>query len=87
MVLSKYTEKYIIYDLLFTYLHTLVAQTVRNPPTLQEAWVRKILWRRERLSTPVFLPGEFHGQRRLVSYSLWDCKKSDLAEQLTLFIH
>ena len=54
MVLSKYTEKYIIYDLLFTYLHTLVAQTVRNPPTLQEAWVRKILWRRERLSTPVF---------------------------------
>ena len=40
MVLSKYTEKYIIYDLLFTYLHTLVAQTVRNPPTLQEAWVQ-----------------------------------------------
>ena len=25
--------------------------------------------RREWLSTPVFLPGEFHGQRRLVGYS------------------
>ena len=28
-------------------------------------WVRKIPWRREWQSTPVFLPGEFHGQRSL----------------------
>ena len=28
-------------------------------------WVRKIPWRREWLPTPVFLPGEFHGQRSL----------------------
>ena len=43
----------------------LVAQLVKNLP----AWgrpgfntcVRKIPWRRERLSTPVFWPGEFHG--------------------------
>ena len=26
-------------------------------------WVRKILWGREWLPTPVFLPEEFHGQR------------------------
>ena len=26
---------------------------------------------------PVFLPGEFHGQRSLVDYSPWDCKESD----------
>jgi len=26
-----------------------------------DPWVRKIPWRRERQSTPVFLPGEFHG--------------------------
>ena len=26
-------------------------------------WVGKIPWRREQLPTPVFLPGEFHGQR------------------------
>ena len=25
------------------------------------SWVRKITWRRERLPTPVFWPGEFHG--------------------------
>ena len=29
--------------------------------------VGKIPWRREWLPTPVFLPGEFHGQRSLVS--------------------
>ena len=29
----------------------------------------KIPWRRERLLTPVFLPGESHGQRRLAGYS------------------
>ena len=28
--------------------------------------IRKIPWRREWQPTPVFLPGEFHGQRRLV---------------------
>jgi len=38
-------------------------------------WVRKIPWRRERLlPTPVFLSGEFHGQRSLVGYSPWGCK-------------
>ena len=26
-----------------------------------DPWVRKILWRREWLLTPIFLPGEFHG--------------------------
>ena len=28
-------------------------------------WIRKIPWRREWLPTPGFLPGEFHGQRKL----------------------
>ena len=27
--------------------------------------------------TPVFLPGNFHGQRRLVGYSPWGCRESD----------
>jgi len=33
-------------------------------------WVGKIPWRRERLPTPVFWPGEFHGL-----YSPWGCKE------------
>ena len=32
-------------------------------------WVRKIPWRRSWQPTPVFLPGESHGQRSLVGYN------------------
>ena len=32
---------------------------------------------------PVFLPGEFHLQRRLASYSPWGLKESEMTEQLT----
>ena len=34
------------------------------------SWVRMIPWRRAWSPTPVFLPGETHGQRRLAGYSL-----------------
>ena len=30
--------------------------------------------------TPVFLPGEFHGQRSLVGYGPWGRKESDTTE-------
>ena len=33
--------------------------------------------------TPVFLPGESHGQRSLVGHSLWGHKELDTTEQLT----
>ena len=39
---------------------------------------------RERQLTPVFLPGEFHGQRSMVGYRPRGCKESDVTEQLTL---
>ena len=44
-------------------------------------WVRKILWSRKWQPTSVFLPGEFHGQRSLVSYIPWGHKESYMAEQ------
>ena len=44
-----------------------------------DLWVGKIPWRRPWKPTPVFLPGEFHGQRSLVGYSPWGCKWSNLA--------
>ena len=34
--------------------------------------------------TPVFLPGEPHGQRSLVGYSPWSHKESDTTEQIPL---
>ena len=42
-----------------------------------DPWVGKIPWRTEWQPTPVFLPGEFHGQRSLAGYSPWGCKESD----------
>ena len=38
--------------------------------------VGKVSWRWEWLSTPVFLPGESHGQKSLAGYSLWGGKES-----------
>ena len=49
-----------------------------------DPWVEKIPWRREWLPTPLFLPGEFHGQRNLVGYSTWGRKELDTTERLTL---
>ena len=44
-----------------------------------DPWVRKIPWRREKLPTPVFWPGEFHGL-----YSPWGHKESDTTERPSL---
>ena len=43
--------------------------------------VRKIPWRRAWQPTPVFLPGESHGQRSLAGYSPWGHKDWDMTEQ------
>ena len=45
--------------------------------------IRKKPWRREWKSTPIFLPGEFQGQRNLAGYSPWGCKELDMTEWLT----
>ena len=43
-----------------------------------DPWAGKIPWRRERLPTPVFWPGEFRGL-----YSPWSCKEGDRTEPLS----
>ena len=49
-----------------------------------DSWVRKIPWRRAWQYSPVFLPGEFHGWRRLVSYSPWGHKELETTEGLSM---
>ena len=75
---------YLIVTLICTSLMTsewvsLVTQMVKDPPVMQETWVRSLDWEdpleKEWLPTPVFLPGEFHGQRSLVDYSPWGHKE------------
>ena len=63
---------------------------LKNLLAVWETWDRslggKIPWRREWHPTPVFLPGESHGQGILVGYSPWSHKELDTAEKLTLTI-
>ena len=63
---------------------SLIAQLVKNLSAMQETWVRFLSWEdpleKEMATTPVFLPGEFHGQRSLVGYSPWGQKESDMTE-------
>ena len=47
-------------------------------------WVGKIPWRRAWQPTPVLLPGESHGQRRLEGYSPWGHQELDTIEWLSL---
>ena len=50
-----------------------------------DPWVGKILWKREQQPTPVFLPGEFPGQRSLVGYSPRGRRESHQTEATNSF--
>ena len=62
------------------------AQTVKNPPAMQETWVGSLGWEdtleKEMAIHSSILPGESRGWRSLVGYSPWGCKESDMTEQL-----
>ena len=75
---GRYTREGIGYPLQYSWA-SLEAQLVKKPPGMQETWVGKIPWRRERLLTPVLWPGEFHGL-----YNPWGCQESDMTERLSL---
>ena len=63
---------------------------VKNLPAMQEMQVQSLGWEdplekgMATHSSPVFLPGDFCGQRSLVGYSPWGHKESDMTELLTL---
>ena len=40
-------------------------------------------WKRALKPTPVFFPGDPHGQKSLAGYSPWGCKELDTTEQLS----
>ena len=62
-----------------------MGQWVKNPPAMQrpsvvqEMWVRSLgqedPLEKEMATHSVFLPGKSHGQRSLVGYSPWGCKR------------
>ena len=65
-------------------LRTFPLQCRRPTRRRFDPWARKIPRRRAQQPTPVFLPGEFHGQRKLLGYSPWGPKESGTTERLSL---
>ena len=63
-----------------------MTQMVKNLPAIQETRICSLgqedSLEKGILPTPVFLPGEFHGQRSLVGYSPCCHEELDTAEQL-----
>ena len=55
-------------------------QSRRNKRCRFNSWVVKIPWKKTWQSTPVFLPGESHGQRSQVGYNPWSHNESDMTE-------
>ena len=65
-----------------------MAQTVNSPPAIREMQVQSLGWEGplegEMQPTPVFLPGESHGQRSLAGCSSWGHKELDTNDTHTL---
>ena len=57
-----------------------VGHYLKTKQTARNLQCYSSLWRRQWQPTPVFLPGEFCGQRSLAGYSPWGCKESDTTE-------
>ena len=62
-------------------------QCRRHKRLVFDPWVGKISWNRKWQSTPVFLPGRFHGQRSLAGSNPWGCKGSDTTERMRVHTH
>ena len=60
---------------------SLVAQTVKHLPTMQETWVRSLGWE-DPLEKEVATHSSTCGWRSVVGYSPWVCKESDTTEWL-----
>ena len=58
-----------------TFFKLKAAQMVKNLPAMWETWVQSLGQEdppeKEMVPTPLFMPGELHGQRNLVGYSPW----------------
>ena len=57
---------------------SVVESNGRNPGSVPG--LLRFPWKRAWQPIPVFLPGDFHGQRSLTGYSPWGCKESNTTE-------
>ena len=64
---------------------SLLAHMIKNRPAIRETWVLFLGQEdplEKRMTTPVFLPGEFHEQKSMAGYSSWGGKELDMTEGL-----
>ena len=90
---SKTSKKNLVFQYVNMNFHTTetwgfsVGSVSKESAWMQATWVWSLVgnipWRRKWQATPVFLPGEFHGQRSLSDYSPWGCRESETTERLT----
>ena len=88
-----YSRKFISRSLLNPYSTTSysisdIYTLQKNLPAMQETRVQSLNQEdtlEKEMATPVFLPGEFHGQRSLVGDSPWGPRELVMVEKLTLF--
>ena len=55
---------------------------IKNPPAMQERMGWEDLLEKGMATTPVFLPGEFHGQSSLTRTTVLGITESDITERL-----
>ena len=83
IVMNHANSMYLWYD-----VASLVGQTVKNPPVMQETQVQSLGWKdpleKEMATHSSILAGEFHGQRSLVNYSPRHHKELGTTEWLIL---
>ena len=77
----------ISHDVLYIWA-SLVVQSVKNLPAVQETWVQLLGWEdpleKEMATHFSILAWKSHGHRSLVGCSLWDSNESGTTERLTL---
>ena len=69
-------------------LSSLVAQLVKNPPTMRETWVRNLGWEDALEKGKAIYPLQYSGLEDSGLYSQWDHKESDVTYDFrSLFQH
>ena len=83
-MLSNKSQFFFLNKYLWKWWASLVAQTVNNPPAMQETWLWSMGYKsplEEEVSTH---SSKFQGQRNLMGYSPWCRKELDMTEWLML---
>ena len=73
----------------YTVRASLVARSVKNPPTIQETWVRPLGWESMEEGTAThssILAWNPHGQRGLAGCNLWGHRESDVTSTAVLVL-